>query len=115
MALFDLVEARFADREADIGLLDAALAQFSEPLHQRLEVMPTWVENQLRDLVVLLSDTAKRMKGEFRRLGLSVTMHPIHDEAPQPFYRAAGHAALPCLAGTRDWSSCGPIAPPIGR
>jgi hypothetical protein len=92
------------EREGDIARLDAELSQLAEPLHQRLAVIPSWVENQLRDLAGLLGETPERAKAEFRRLGLTVVMNPIRDEGSQSFYRATGQAALPCLAEIRDLS-----------
>jgi predicted component of type VI protein secretion system len=45
------------EREADLARLDAQLADFGEPLHQRLAIIPGWVERQLHDLANVLSDT----------------------------------------------------------
>jgi hypothetical protein len=92
------------DREAEVARLDALLADLAEPLHERLAVMPTWVRQQLEDVVGLLSETPERTKTEFRRLALSIVMHPIRDEGSPSFYSAIGQAALPCLAGIRDLS-----------
>lgn len=96
------LSAAILEREADLRRCDAELEQFSEPLHQRLAVMPAWVEHHLRDLAALLTDSPERTKSEFRRLELTVTLWPIREEGPRPFYRAVGHAALPCLSETRD-------------
>ena len=96
--------AAIAEREGDVARLDAQLVELSEPAHQPLAVIPSWVERQLRDLVGLLSETPERAKLEFQRIGLAVTMAPIRDEGPRPFFRATMQAALPSLAGTRDLS-----------
>ena len=89
------------ERQAELSRLDAELAALEEPLHQRLAVIPTWVEQQLQDTAGLLSGAPERTKAEFRRLGLRVRMEPVYD-ALRPFYRAHAEAALPCLAGVRD-------------
>jgi len=88
-----------AERQTDLERLDAILREFAEPLQQRLAVMPAWVRQQLEDLTSLLSETPERTKLEFQRLGLRVTMVPIHDEGARPFYRADVAASLPMLAG----------------
>jgi site-specific DNA recombinase len=97
--------AAIGERQADLARLDAQLQDFSEPLHQRLAVIPGWVEHQLRELDGLLGETPERVKQEFQRLGLRVAMQPMRGEGIEPFYRAVGQAELPCLAGTRDLSS----------
>jgi hypothetical protein len=93
--------AAIAEREAEIARLDAQLTPLGGSLHRRLAVIPAWVTHQLRDLAGLLNGTPERVKTEFRRLGLAVVLHPVHDEGQQ-FYRAIGQAALPCLAGKFD-------------
>jgi site-specific DNA recombinase len=97
--------AAISERQADLARLEAQLEDFTEPLHQRLAVIPGWVEHQLRELSGLLGAAPERVKLEFQRLGLEVVMQPVQSEGSRPFYRAMGKAALPCLAGTRDLSS----------
>jgi site-specific DNA recombinase len=92
------VAGAIAEREHELRRLDEELIQLAEPL-PRLAVIPTWVESQLRDVAGLLRDTPERTKVEFQRLGLRVSMQPIVDEGPRPFYRANGRAALPSLVG----------------
>jgi site-specific DNA recombinase len=89
------------ERQRELERLDAELDSLQEPLHQRLAVIPAWVEQQLQDTAGVLGETPERTKAEFRRLGLQVTMEPVY-AAPKGFYRAHASAALPCLAGTRD-------------
>jgi len=95
------------ERQADLTRLDAVVGELaSDPLRQRLAVMPPWVSQQLEDLSGLLGETPERTKLEFQRLGLSVSMAVVHsDAAPRPFYRATVAAALPSLAGIRDLSA----------
>lgn len=90
------------ERQNDIVRLDAAIAELSEPLHQRLAVMPTWVRQQLEDVVGLLSDTPERTKAEFQRLGVRVTMTSTLGDKARPFYRADVVNSLPCLAGITE-------------
>lgn len=91
-----------AERQAEISRLDAALLDMVEPLQQRLAVMPSWVRQQIEDLVRLLSESPERTKAEFQRLGLKVTMTPTIGEHARPFYRADVVNSLPCLAGITE-------------
>lgn len=95
------------DRQAELARLDATVADLgSDPLRQRLAVMPAWVAQQLDDLSSLLSESPERTKSEFQRLGLRVSMAVMQNEAPaRPYYRATVAAALPVLAGIRDLSA----------
>jgi len=81
-------------RETDVARLQAELDTLSEPLEHNLAVMPTWVRQQVEDLARLLSDTPERTKAEFKRLGVSFTLHPVHDEGDRPFLRAHGTTAF---------------------
>ena len=98
----ETVAAAISARQAEVARLDAQLAVYSEPLHQRLAVIPGWVERELHELDALLSEAPDRVKLEFQRLGLRVVMQPMRAEGQAPFYRAVGQAALPCLTSTRD-------------
>lgn len=91
--------AAIAGRQSELEQLDTQLASLSEPLAQRLAIIPSWVEKQLCDVVDMLSENPERVKTEFLRLRLRVVMQPVYEEGPQPFYRAIGEAELPCLAG----------------
>jgi DNA invertase Pin-like site-specific DNA recombinase len=103
------VAAAIGEREAELARLAATLADLSEPIQQRLAVMPAWVRLQLEDLVTLLSESPERTKAEFRRLGLRVTMTPVVDAAiARPFYRADVVNSLPCLAGLTDMREVSP-------
>ena len=94
------------ERQAEVARLDAAVVELeTDPLRQRLAVMPAWVGQQLEDLSGLLGESPERAKTEFRRLALSVTMAVVQREAARPFYRATVAAALPSLAGIRDLSA----------
>jgi DNA invertase Pin-like site-specific DNA recombinase len=111
------------EREAELARLEATLAELSEPLAPRLAIMPGWIRQQLEELASLLSEVSPRAKAEFRRLGLTITMQPIHTEGVRPFYRAIGTAIMPFLGGTRDlarsstprsgWSDLGGSQPRI--
>ncbi len=80
-------------REHDLERLEGELKTLSEPLEQKLAVMPGWVRRQVEDLVGLLSDTPERTKAAFQRLGVSFTLHPVYDTA-RPFLRAEGTTAF---------------------
>ena len=90
-----LTEA-IAEHQAELARLDTELAELAEPWQERLAVIPSWVEGQLRQVAELLTtNTPERTKTEFLRLGLRVVLHPIHEAAARPFYRAVGEAILP--------------------
>jgi DNA invertase Pin-like site-specific DNA recombinase len=91
-----------AERQAEISRLDATLLELSEPLHQRLAVMPAWVRQQLDDLAGLLTDSPERTKAELQGLGLRVTMTPRLREDGRAFYQADVVNSLPCLAGITE-------------
>lgn len=97
--------SRLAQRERELADLDAALTASPAVLRDRLRVIPTWVRAQLGDLAALLSEAPERTKAEFQRMGVRVSMQPIYDEQPRPFYRATVNASLTCLAGTSDLGS----------
>lgn len=96
--------AAIREREAEVASLDQQLADLSGQSDHRLAVLPTWVRQQLSDLGGLLKESAEQARAEFLRLNLAVTLHVVRDGA-KPFYRAAGRADLPWLAGTTDLSS----------
>jgi DNA invertase Pin-like site-specific DNA recombinase len=114
------VARAIGDRQAELGRLDATLRELDEPLSQRLAVMPTWVRQQLEDLVGLLSVTPERTKTEFQRLGLHVTMTRMVAENARPYYQADVVNSLPCLAGITEMRELSPSAvdrlhPPAAR
>jgi DNA invertase Pin-like site-specific DNA recombinase len=96
------VAGAISERQGAIERLDGTIAALSEPLHQRLAVMPTWVSQQLEDLTGLLSDTPERTKVQFQALGLKVTMHPRQTEDGKNYYQADVVNSLPWLAGITD-------------
>jgi site-specific DNA recombinase len=79
-----------AEREAEIRALQVNLDALSEPLRERLAVVPTWVRQQLQDAAGVLSDVPERTKAEFQRLGIQFTVRPVFDEGARPFLRAEG-------------------------
>lgn len=100
-SLLDAIRAR----EADVQRLRSELDALSEPLEHNLAVMPTWVRQQLDDVAGLLSDTPERTKAEFKRLGVSFTLHPVHEEDQRPFLRAKGTTEFAQLL-SGQYSSC---------
>ena len=96
------VAPAIVEREAEIRHLEMAVADLSEPVEQRLAIMPTWVEQQLQDTVGLLSGSPERTKAEFQRLGLRVTMAVKRGTDGRPFYQADVVNSLPCLSGISD-------------
>jgi hypothetical protein len=96
------VATAIRERQADVERLDATIVDLSEPLHQRLAVMPAWVRQQLEDLAGVLAETPERAKREFQRLGLQVQMAPQKLENGRPYYQATVESSLPCLSGMAD-------------
>jgi site-specific DNA recombinase len=84
------VRDAIGSREADVHRLERELEALAEPLEQKLAVMPTWVRQQLEDVVGLLAETPERTKAEFKRFGVSFTLHPSYSEGARPFLRAQG-------------------------
>jgi hypothetical protein len=72
--------------------------------------MPAWVAQQVQDVVSLLSESPERMKAEFQRLGLRVTMHPKQTEDGRNYYQADVVNSLPCLAGSTEIRGSSPSA-----
>jgi hypothetical protein len=91
-----------AERQGELTRLDATLAELAAPMHQRLAVMPAWVQHQLQDVADLLSGTPERTKTEFQRLGLHITMTPTMGDHGRPFYRTTVVNSLPGLAGITE-------------
>ncbi len=77
-------------REAEVRRLESELTALAEPIERKLAVMPTWVRQQLQDLAGLLAEMPERTKAEFKRLGVSFTLHPVQEEGARPFFRAEG-------------------------
>jgi DNA invertase Pin-like site-specific DNA recombinase len=86
------------DREAEIRALDGQLAALSEPLEQRMAVIPSWVRQQLEDVAGLFSEVPDRARAEFLRLNVGFVVHPVYDEGPTPFLRAVGSGDFEHLA-----------------
>ena len=80
-------------REAELRRLDGELATLDDPPTVKLEVIPTWVREQLQDAAGVLRDAPERAKVEFQRLGVQFTLSPIrHEGRPVPTGR--GHGQL---------------------
>lgn len=96
------IAGRIGQRERELADVDAALKASPAVLRDRLRVIPTWVMSQLTDLAALLCEAPERTKAEFQRMGVRVSMLPVYDEQPRPFYRATVSASLPGLSGASD-------------
>ena len=88
-------------REAELRQLDDELATLDDPPTVKLEVIPTWVREQLHDVAGVLRDAPERAKVEFQRLGVQFTLSPIRHEG-HPFLRAVGTGDLDALCGVTD-------------
>jgi hypothetical protein len=86
------------EREAEIRALTSQLEGMSEPIEERMAVVPTWVRQQLEDAAGLIAETPERAKQEFQRLGIRFVIRPVYDEGPRPFLRAEGSGQFEHLA-----------------
>ena len=82
------------ERESELATLDAEIAALETPLAAKLAVIPTWVKQQLEDIVGLLQMTPERTKVEFRRLGVRFMLYP-QESGGRRFLRAVGECRLP--------------------
>jgi site-specific DNA recombinase len=96
------------ERQGELAALDATLCDLDAPLADRLAVMPTWVRQQLEDLVALLCETPERTKTEFQRLQLQVTMTPQVNENGRRYYQADVVNSLACLSGSTEMRTLSP-------
>jgi hypothetical protein len=98
-----VVTPRLVEHQAELARLDATLARLTEPLTDRIAIMPALIRQRLEDLVGFLSETPERLKLELQRIGLRVVLEVIR-RTPQSFYRATVTLTtpIPGLAGVRD-------------
>ena len=84
------------EREKVIGELEAQVRSSGPPNHSRtVDVSPECLKRQLSDLAALLKADVPRVKSEFRRLNLGLTL-PIESE-PRPHYVVKGQCDLSAL------------------
>ncbi|HYT73768.1 MAG TPA: recombinase family protein [Vicinamibacterales bacterium] len=103
-------------REAEIVRLQAERDALDEPLDEKLAVIPSWVRQQLTDTAGLLRDTPERTKTAFRRMGVSFTLHPVHEDGQRPFLRAEGATDFAhVISGRFSVSTSGLSNPGLGR
>ncbi len=110
------LNAAIREREAELARLDGQLAELAEPIDERLVVLPSWVRQQVGDVVSLLKASREQAKAEFQRLKLAVTLHAVGTNG-RLHYRADASAELPWLAGTAEFSgsAAGLSRPRCGR
>lgn len=85
-------------REAELEALDEQLRALDDPLEQRVAVMPTWIRQQLQDLVSVLAEEPDRVRARLRTLGLRFTVRPVRDAGPRAFLRAEASGDFLALA-----------------
>jgi hypothetical protein len=95
------VRQTIAVREAELRRLDEELQGLDDSPKMDVAVIPTWVRQQLRDVADLLRDKPERAKVEFRRLNVSFTLCPVHNEG-RPFLRAIRTGDFQSLCGYKD-------------
>jgi hypothetical protein len=65
-------------------------------------VIPSWVKQQVADVVALLRDRPERAKAELSRLRVRFTVFPVYDDPDgyKPYLRAIGEGDFEALVGT---------------
>jgi len=96
--IFQAIETR----EAEIRALATQRAALTEPVHQRLAVMPAWVRQQLSDAAGLVASTPERARLEFHRLGIRFALHQTRGDDGTMYLRAVGSGAFEDLAFAKD-------------
>ena len=99
-----LVTEAMHQREAELREVEEELAALTDAPKVDIEVIPTWVRQQLEDLSDLLlddEDAALRTKAELHRLNVQFTLSPIRDQG-RPFLRVEGTGDLDALCGIRN-------------
>ncbi len=93
--------AAIAAREAELRDIHARLDGLEDPPDVDLAVMPTWVQQQLKDLVALLAEAPERTKTALDRLNVQFTVSPVRDEG-HPFLRVVATGDLEPLCGVTN-------------
>jgi len=90
-------------RESELGKVEAELAELDAPVDTgRLAVIPSWVKQQVTDIVALLGDRPDRVKAELSRLGVRFTLYPVQEEGQKPYLRAVGEGNFEAIVGSRS-------------
>ncbi len=63
-------------------------------------MIPSWVKQQVADIVTLLQEHPERAKAELTRLGVRFTLHPVQEDGQKPYLRAVGEGHFEALVGT---------------
>lgn len=93
--------AAIAARESELRDIDARLDGLEDPPDVDLAVMPTWVQQQLKDLVALLAEAPERSKTALDRLNVQFTVSPVRDQG-HPFLRVVATGDLEPLCGVTN-------------
>lgn len=87
-------------REGERDTLDAEIAMLDAPVDPgRLSVIPSWVKQQVTDVVALLQEHPERAKAELTRLGVRFTLYPVQEDGQKPYLRAVGEGQFENLVG----------------
>lgn len=88
-------------RERELAMLHAEIAALETPVNpRRLAVIPSWVKQQVTDVVGLLQDRPDRVRAELSRLSVRFTLHPVQEEGQKPYLRAVGEGNFELLVGS---------------
>lgn len=87
-------------RERELAELEAEVTVLTEPADPgRLAVIPSWVRQQVADVVALLQEGPDQVKAELSRLGVKFTLYPVQEEGQKPYLRAVGEGHFEALVG----------------
>jgi hypothetical protein len=106
-------------REIELAKVEAEMVALDVPVDaRRFTVIPSWVKQQVADVVTLLQDRPERVKAELSRLSIRFTLFPVFDvpEGERPYLRAVGEGDFAALVGTNaPFPLSGPSLPRRAR
>lgn len=87
-------------RESELATVGTEIAALDAPENpRRLAVIPSWVKQQVTDVVGLLQGRPDRVRAELSRLSVRFTLHPVQEQGQKPYLRAVGEGNFEVLAG----------------
>ena len=60
-------------------------------------MIPSWVRQQVVDVVALLQESPDRTKAELSRFGVKFTLYPVQEKGQKPYLRAVGEGHFEAL------------------
>ena len=98
------VTEQLLKRQAELRQIENELDTLGNLPDVNVEVIPTWVRQQLENLSGLLAENPERAKAELRRLNVQFIVSPVRDQK-KPFLQVEGSGDLDALCGMRNLPS----------